>query len=69
MNGKVDPKSDIDVINLELVFCDLDQVRLLTSMLHKFTAFVSFEYVIIVPNGIGDTLMSSIIFIVLIWMK
>lgn len=26
VNGKVDPKSDIDVINLELVFCDLDQV-------------------------------------------
>lgn len=26
MNGKVDPKSDIDVINLELVFSDLDQV-------------------------------------------
>lgn len=26
VNGKVDPKSDIDVINLELVFSDLDQV-------------------------------------------
>ncbi|GAU16864.1 hypothetical protein TSUD_368130 [Trifolium subterraneum] len=25
VNGKVDPKSDIDVINLELVFADLDQ--------------------------------------------
>ena len=25
VNGKVDPKSDIDVINLELVFSDLDQ--------------------------------------------
>lgn len=28
VNGKVDPKSDIDVINLELVFSDLDQVCL-----------------------------------------
>lgn len=26
VSGKVDPKSDIDVINLELVFTDLDQV-------------------------------------------
>lgn len=26
VNGKVDPKSDIDVINLELIFSDLDQV-------------------------------------------
>ena len=26
VNGRVDPKSDIDVINLELVFSDLDQV-------------------------------------------
>jgi obg-like ATPase 1 len=26
VNGKVDPKSDIDVINLELIFCDLDQI-------------------------------------------
>uniref|UniRef100_A0A2P2J948 Obg-like ATPase 1 n=1 Tax=Rhizophora mucronata TaxID=61149 RepID=A0A2P2J948_RHIMU len=26
VNGKVDPKSDIDVINLELVFADLDQI-------------------------------------------
>ena len=26
VNGKVDPKSDIDVINLELIFCDLEQV-------------------------------------------
>lgn len=26
VNGKIDPKSDIDVINLELVFSDLDQV-------------------------------------------
>lgn len=25
VNGKVDPKSDVDVINLELVFSDLDQ--------------------------------------------
>ena len=29
VSGKVDPKSDIDVINLELVFSDLDQVCLL----------------------------------------
>lgn len=28
VNGRVDPKSDIDVINLELVFSDLDQVCL-----------------------------------------
>ncbi|KAK6947270.1 GTP binding domain [Dillenia turbinata] len=27
VNGKVDPKSDIDIINLELVFSDLDQVE------------------------------------------
>ncbi|EOY13788.1 GTP-dependent nucleic acid-binding protein engD isoform 1 [Theobroma cacao] len=27
VNGKVDPKSDIDVINLELVFSDLDQLK------------------------------------------
>ncbi|XP_028752406.1 uncharacterized protein LOC114712104 isoform X2 [Neltuma alba] len=26
VNGKVDPKTDIDVINLELVFSDLDQI-------------------------------------------
>ena len=26
VNGLVDPKSDIDVINLELIFADLDQV-------------------------------------------
>ncbi|XP_057522337.1 uncharacterized protein LOC130802375 isoform X1 [Amaranthus tricolor] len=26
VNGRVDPKSDIDVINLELIFSDLDQV-------------------------------------------
>ncbi|XP_022717483.1 uncharacterized protein LOC111276037 isoform X1 [Durio zibethinus] len=26
VNGKVDPKTDIDVINLKLVFSDLDQV-------------------------------------------
>jgi len=27
VHGKVDPRSDIDVINLELVFSDLDQVH------------------------------------------
>ncbi|PKU77863.1 uncharacterized protein LOC110092779 [Dendrobium catenatum] len=26
VNGKIDPKSDIDVINLELIFSDLDQI-------------------------------------------
>lgn len=26
VSGKVEPKTDIDVINLELVFSDLDQV-------------------------------------------
>jgi len=29
VNGKVDPKWDFDVINLELVFSDLDQVYML----------------------------------------
>lgn len=33
VNGKVDPKSDIDVINLELVFSDLDQVCYQVSVL------------------------------------
>lgn len=30
VNGRVDPKSDIDVINLELVFSDLDQVHIIS---------------------------------------
>ncbi|XP_022848337.1 uncharacterized protein LOC111370723 isoform X1 [Olea europaea var. sylvestris] len=35
VNGKVDPKSDIDVINLELVFSDLDQVEKRMEKLKK----------------------------------
>ncbi|CAI9784054.1 unnamed protein product [Fraxinus pennsylvanica] len=35
VNGKVDPKSDIDVINLELVFSDLDQVEKRLEKLKK----------------------------------
>ncbi|XP_047947163.1 ribosome-binding ATPase YchF isoform X1 [Salvia hispanica] len=35
VNGKVDPKSDIDVINLELVFSDIDQVEKRLDKLKK----------------------------------
>ncbi|PNY09848.1 GTP-binding protein [Trifolium pratense] len=35
VNGKVDPKSDIEVINLELVFADLDQEEAEKSALEK----------------------------------
>ncbi|GAU16865.1 hypothetical protein TSUD_368140, partial [Trifolium subterraneum] len=35
VNGKVDPKSDIDVINLELVFADLDQIEKRLDKLKK----------------------------------
>ncbi|XP_008793561.1 ribosome-binding ATPase YchF isoform X1 [Phoenix dactylifera] len=35
VNGKVDPKSDIDVINLELVFADLDQIDKRLEKLRK----------------------------------
>ncbi|XVE63219.1 hypothetical protein DITRI_Ditri07aG0002100 [Diplodiscus trichospermus] len=35
VNGKVDPKSDIDVINLELVFSDLDQIEKRLEKLKK----------------------------------
>lgn len=35
VNGKVDPKSDIDVINLELSFCDLDQIEKRIEKLKK----------------------------------
>ncbi|KAL9403218.1 hypothetical protein Peur_000190 [Populus x canadensis] len=35
VNGKVDPKSDIDVINLELVFSDLDQDQVSGKMIVK----------------------------------
>lgn len=42
VNGKIDPKADIDVINLELVFSDLDQVISL-SLFHIHTqAFAAF---------------------------
>ncbi|XP_071730307.1 uncharacterized protein [Rutidosis leptorrhynchoides] len=35
VSGKVDPKSDIDVINLELSFCDLDQIEKRIEKLKK----------------------------------
>lgn len=35
VNGKVDPKSDIDVINLELAFSDLDQIEKRVEKLKK----------------------------------
>ncbi|KAF9587598.1 hypothetical protein IFM89_004430 [Coptis chinensis] len=35
VTGKVDPKSDIEVINLELVFCDLDQIEKRMDKLKK----------------------------------
>ncbi|XP_050225192.1 uncharacterized protein LOC126674737 [Mercurialis annua] len=35
VSGKVDPKSDIDVINLELVFSDLDQIEKRLEKLKK----------------------------------
>ncbi|CAJ2657026.1 ribosome-binding ATPase YchF-like [Trifolium pratense] len=35
VNGKVDPKSDIEVINLELVFADLDQIEKRLDKLKK----------------------------------
>ncbi|KAH7661145.1 Ribosome-binding ATPase YchF/Obg-like ATPase 1 protein [Dioscorea alata] len=38
VNGKVDPKSDIDVINLELVFSDLDQIEKRLEKLKKSKA-------------------------------
>lgn len=38
VNGKVDPMSDIDVINLELVFSDLDQIEERMEKLKKSKA-------------------------------
>nr|XP_043627791.1 ribosome-binding ATPase YchF [Erigeron canadensis]XP_043627792.1 ribosome-binding ATPase YchF [Erigeron canadensis]XP_043627793.1 ribosome-binding ATPase YchF [Erigeron canadensis] len=35
VSGKVDPKSDIDVINLELAFCDMDQIEKRIEKLKK----------------------------------
>ncbi|XP_022717485.1 uncharacterized protein LOC111276037 isoform X3 [Durio zibethinus] len=35
VNGKVDPKTDIDVINLKLVFSDLDQIEKRLEKLKK----------------------------------
>jgi obg-like ATPase 1 len=36
VNGKVDPRSDIDVINLELIFSDLEQIeKEMTSVQRK----------------------------------
>lgn len=45
MNGKVNPKSDIEVINLELVFSDLDQVLLIIAcstcaFWHKISSYL-----------------------------
>lgn len=38
VNGRVDPKSDIDVINLELIFSDLDQIEKRLEKLKKSKA-------------------------------
>ncbi|XP_010692087.2 uncharacterized protein LOC104905269 isoform X1 [Beta vulgaris subsp. vulgaris] len=38
VNGRVDPKSDIDVINLELIFSDLDQMEKRLDKLKKSKA-------------------------------
>jgi len=35
VNGKVDPRSDIDVINLELIFSDLEQIEKRLDKLSK----------------------------------
>ncbi|KAL8153396.1 hypothetical protein V2J09_011156 [Rumex salicifolius] len=35
VNGKIDPKADIDVINLELIFSDLDQIERRIEKLKK----------------------------------
>ncbi|XP_031474506.1 uncharacterized protein LOC116246784 [Nymphaea colorata] len=35
VNGKIDPKSDIDIINLELAFADLDQIEKRMEKLKK----------------------------------
>eukprot|EP01018_Ginkgo_biloba_P030351 Gb_38667 [translate_table: standard] len=35
VNGKIDPKSDIEIINLELAFCDLDQIEKRMERLKK----------------------------------
>lgn len=35
VNGKIDPRSDVDVINLELVFSDLDQIEKRLEKLKK----------------------------------
>ena len=42
VNGKIDPKTDIDVINLELVFSDLDQVMSLKPLIYFNASFASF---------------------------
>lgn len=39
VNGKIDPKTDIDVINLELVLSDLDQVISLKSLTIRLILF------------------------------
>ncbi|CAN6454048.1 unnamed protein product [Victoria cruziana] len=41
VNGKIDPKSDIDIINLELAFADLDQIEKRIEKLKKGKAKVS----------------------------
>lgn len=50
VNGNVDPKSDIDVINLELVFSDLDQVcyiELEDLLLQHFHSIFVFKYLFV----------------------
>lgn len=42
VNGKIDPKTDIDVINLELVFSDLDQVISLEPFIYFYASFAPF---------------------------
>lgn len=44
VNGKVDPKSDVDVINLELVFSDLDQVSYVELIVLSCCFYESFGF-------------------------
>lgn len=74
VNGKVDPKSDIDVINLELVFSDLDQVCSMefniasAPFLKKWWCwFNSIEYVVIISGHIKASFTMSILSMLLVW--
>lgn len=42
VNGKIDPKTGIDLINLELYFSDLDQVTSLKPFLYSYACFAPF---------------------------